>query len=90
MDKNLKFLKTWSVAQFKTEQQVEKIEVLRNEATGKCFMAFGFERGAVSEKFERGELTNPVVSQVCSAETGEMFYLLHQKSEGGAEKLAVL
>ena len=90
MDKNLKFLKTWSVAQFKTERQVENIEVLRNEATGKCFMAFGFERGAVSEKFERGELTNPVVSQVCSAETGEMFYLLHQKGEGGAEKLAVL
>ncbi|MEA4981537.1 MAG: hypothetical protein VB066_02360 [Paludibacter sp.] len=90
MDKNLKFLKTWSVAQFKAEQQVEKIEVLRNESTGKCFMAFGFEKGAVSDRFQRGELTNPVVSQVCNAETGEMFYLLHQQSEGGAEKLAVL
>lgn len=90
MDKNLKFLKTWSVAQFKEEKQVEKIEILRNEATGKCFMAFGFEKGAVSEKFERKELTSPVISQVCNAETGDMFYLLHQKGEGGAEKLAVL
>lgn len=90
MDKNLKFLKTWSVAQFKAEQQVDKIEILRNEATGKCFMVFGFEKGAVSEKFERKELTNPVISQVCSAETGDMFYLLHQKGEGGAETLAVL
>ena len=90
MERNLKFLKTWTVTQFKAEQQVEKIEVLKNDATGKCFMAFGFEKGAVSEKFERGELTNPVVSQVCSAETGDLFYLLHQKGEGGAQTLAVL
>ncbi len=90
MDNKLKFLKSWSVAQFKAEQEVDKIEVLKNEATGKCFMAFGFEKGAVSEKFQRGELTNPIISQVCSAETGEMFYLLHQKGEGGAETLAVL
>jgi len=90
MDNKLKFLKSWSVAQFKAEQDVDKIEVLKNEATGKCFMAFGFEKGAVSEKFQRGELTNPIISQVCSAETGEMFYLLHQKGEGGAETLAVL
>jgi len=90
MDNKLKFLKSWSVAQFKAEQEIDKIEVLKNEATGKCFMAFGFEKGAVSEKFQRGELTNPIISQVCSAETGEMFYLLHQKGEGGAETLAVL
>lgn len=90
MESNLKFLKTWSVAQFKAEHQVDKIEVLKNDATGKCFMAFGFEKGAVSEKFEKGELTNPVVSQVCSADTGEMFYMLHQKGEGGALTMAVL
>jgi len=90
MDKNLKFLKTWTINQFKAEQQVEKIEVLKNEATGKCFIAFGFEKGAVSEKFERGELTNPVISQVCSPETGDLFMLLHQKGEGGAEIMAVL
>jgi len=89
MDKNLKFLKTWTINQFKAEQQVEKIEVLKNDATGKCFMAFGFEKGAVSERFERGELTNPVISQVCSPE-GDMFMLLHQKGEGGAEVMAVL
>ena len=90
MDNKLKFLKSWSVSQFKAEQQVDKIEILKNEATGKCFMAFGFETGAVSEKFERGELTNPIVSQVCSAETGDTFYLLHQKGEGGTQTLAVL
>jgi len=90
MDNKLKFLKSWSVAQFKAEQEIDKIEVLKNEATGKCFMAFGFEKGAVSEKFQRGELTNPIISQVCSAETGEMFYLLHQKGENTAQTLAVL
>ena len=90
MNNKLKFLKSWSVAQFKAEQEVDKIEVLKNEATGKCFMAFGFEKGAVSEKFERGELTNPIISQVCNAETGDMFYLLHQKGESSAQTLAVL
>jgi len=86
----LKFLKTWSVAQFKNEQKVDKIEVKKNEATGKCFFVYGFETGACSEKFESGELTKPVISQVCSPETGDMFMLLHQFGEGGAPTLAVL
>ena len=53
-------------------------------------MAYGFETGACSHKALTGELTNPVISQVCSAETGETFYLLHQKGEGGATLLGTL
>ena len=34
MDSNLKFLKTMSVADFKKQHEVEKIEVKRNEHTG--------------------------------------------------------
>lgn len=86
----LKFLKTQTVSQFKSEQHVDQIEIKRNDATGKCFFVYGFETGACSEKFQSGEVTNPVVSQVCSPMTGDMFYLLHQKGEGGAETLAVL
>lgn len=84
MERNLKFLKTMSVAEFKAQHNVEKIEVKRNEHTGKCFFVYGFETGACSRKVETGELTIPVISEVCSAETGDIFLLLHQKGEGGA------
>lgn len=90
MERNLKFLKTMSVAEFKAQHNVEKIEVKRNEHTGKCFFVYGFETGACSRKVETGELTIPVISEVCSAETGDIFLLLHQKGEGGATTLATL
>lgn len=90
MERNLKFLKTMSVAEFKAKHQVEKIEVKKNEHTGKCFFVYGFETGACSKKAESGELTTPVISEVCSAETGYMFFLLHQQGEGGAITLATL
>ena len=88
MERNLKFLKTMSVAEFKALQQVEEIK--RNEHTGKCFFVYGFETGACSKKVETGDLTMPVISEVCSAETGDMFFLLHQQGEGGATTLATL
>lgn len=90
MERNLKFLKTISVADFKAQHQIEKIEVKRNENTGKCFFVYGFETGACSKKVETGELTVPVISEVCSAETGDIFFLLHQREEGGATTLATL
>ena len=58
MERNLKFLKTMSVAEFKAQHNVEKIEVKRNEHTGKCFFVYGFETGACSRKVETGELTS--------------------------------
>lgn len=86
----LKFLDTWSVSQFKQNHHVQKIEIKKNEETGKCFFVYGIETGACSAKIKTGELTNPVISQVCSTETGDMFYLLHQKGECKAMTLAVL
>ena len=90
MESNLKFLKTMSIADFKQQYNVETIEVKRNEHTGKCFFVYGFETGACSRKVEKGDLTIPVISEVCSPDTGDMFYLLHQKGEGGATTLATL
>ena len=87
---NLKFVETLSVAEFKAQKNVQKIEVKQNPHNGKCFFVYGCEVGAVSEKFLKGKLTNPVISQVCSAETGDMFYLWHQQGEGGAPVLATL
>lgn len=86
----LTFLESWSVSQFKQNHHVEKIEIKENEATGKCFFVYGFETGACSSKVKTGELNNPVISQVCISETGEIFYLLHQKGESKAMTLAVL
>ncbi len=90
MEKTLKFLETMTVNEFKTQKGVNKIEVKQNPHTGKCFFVYGFETGAVSEKFLSGEVTNPVISQVCSPDTGDMFYMLHQGGEGKATILATL
>ena len=95
----LKFLETVTVNEFKTQKGVNKIEIKQNPHTGKCFFVYGFETGAcsrkvetgaVSDKFINGEVTNPVISQVCSPDTGDMFYMLHQRGEGGAMTLATL
>ena len=83
MIRDLAFIQSWSVPQFKENQRVEEIEVKRNEKTGKHFFVYGFESGACSRKVETGELTMPMVSKVVSATTGEQFYLLHQRGEGG-------
>ena len=87
---SLKFIETMSVAEFKAQKEVKKIDVKQNLQTGKCFFVYGCETGAVSDKFANGEITNPVISQVCSPETGDMFYILHQKGDGGAPILATL
>jgi len=69
---------------------VSKIDILKSELTGKSFFAFGPETGACSRRALTGKLTDPVISQVCSADTGDTFYLLHQKGEGGATLLGSL
>ena len=89
--KDLAFLQTWSIPQFKANFGVQNIEVKKNESTGKCFFVYGTETGACSKKVVTGEVTAPVISQVCVSSTGDVFYLLHQQGEGGkATTLAVL
>jgi hypothetical protein len=91
MEKNLKFIDTLSIDDFKKKFDVKEIVIKKNESTGKCFFVFGVETGAVSRKVLTGQLTVPMISQVVSADTGDMFYLLHQKGEGkGATTLAVI
>lgn len=86
----VKFIETLSVTDFKKKMGVDKIEVKQNPKSGKCFFVYGTEIGAVSEKFIKGEITFPVISKICVPKTGDMFYLLHQKGEGGAPVLATL
>ena len=86
----LKFLETMTINEFKSQKEVKAIEVKQNPHTGKCFFVYGCETGAVSERFLKGDITKPVISQVCSPETGDMFYMLHQQGDGGAPTLATL
>ena len=81
--RDLVFRETWSVPEFKAKQGVLEIEVKRNEKTGKWFFDYKFGSGACSRRAEIGEIDNPVISDVISSTTGEQFYLLHQKGEGG-------
>ena len=78
---NLRFVRTMSVEDFKKGMG-------KNPHTGKCFFVYGNEVGAVSSRFERGGIDMPVISQVCSADTGELFFMLHQRGEGGCATLA--
>lgn len=84
----LVFLQTWSVDDFKKETGTVTLEVKRNPHTGKLFFAYGNEVGAVSDRLESGGFSSPVVSQVCSEDTGDTFFLLHQRGEGGCPTLA--
>ena len=81
MHTNLTFLQTWSIPEFKEAHQIDKLSILQNSSTGKAFFSYGVETGACSKKVASGQVDAPVISQVCSGDTGEVFMLLHQKGE---------
>lgn len=88
-NKNLEFLDTLTVEQFKAEKHVDKISVKKNPETGKLFFTFGAKAGAVSAK---GIPAHPMVSYVKGEPTPEnpsgKFYLLHEEGQGGAPVVA--
>jgi hypothetical protein len=86
----LQFLQTWSINDFKEKEKVERVEIRINDTTGKCFFVYGEHTGACSKKAETGQISLPVISEVCSPVTGDLFYLLHQKGENPSRTLAVL
>lgn len=88
-NRNLQFLDTQTVEQFKAEKHVEKIQVKENPKTGKLFFVFGAKVGAVAAK---GVPTHPMISLVKGDQTPENpsgeFYLLHEEGQGGASVVA--
>lgn len=88
-NKNLEFIDTLTVEQFKAEKHVDKISVKKNPKTGKLFFTFGAKAGAVAAK---GVPTHPMVSYVKGEPTPEnptgRFYLLHEEGQGGAPVVA--
>lgn len=84
----LSFLRTLTVAQFKSEQNCSKIDAKENPKNpGHFFMCneAGSVIGAVSAKITTG-LDKPVVSEV--SDGSRTFFLLHNKGEGGAATIA--
>lgn len=83
-NKNLEFLDTLTVEQFKAEKRVDKIQVKKNPHTGKLFFTFGAKTGAVAAK---GVPSHPMISLV-KGNDGEQFYLLHEEGQGSAPVIA--
>lgn len=82
-NKNLQFIDTLTVEQFKAEKRVDKIQVKQNPKTGKLFFTFGAKTGAVAAK---GVPSHPMISLVKGDE--DEFYLLHEEGQGGAPVVA--
>ena len=87
--KNVVFLETLTVEQFKRAQGVDKVVVKQNPHTGKYFMTFGAKTGAVAKK---GIPTNPMISFVQGEPTEKnpngKFWILHEEGTGGAPVVA--
>lgn len=87
MEKNLKFIETKTIEQFKEDKKVSKIDVVKSPRTNKLFFAWGPNEdcyGAVAEKNQNGVFINPVISKVEGEKTERnpdgIFYLLHEEA----------
>ena len=74
MNHTLKFLRTFTLDEFKEWKGILQIRIIRNEQTGKHFFGYGDKAGAVTSKY-------PVISEVLSEESGEQFLLLHNAGD---------
>lgn len=77
MNGALKFLRTFTLEEFKEWKGIMQIRIIRNEQTGKYFFAYGDKAGAVTSKYPVVKLDHPVISEVISEGRGEQFFLLH-------------
>lgn len=82
-EKNLQFLETLTVEQFKSRMLVSHIDVKQNPKTGSIFFSYGAKVGAVSLK---GIPQHPMFSLVKGEPTSENpsgeFWLLHEEGQG--------
>ena len=81
MNHTLKFLRTFTLDEFKEWKGILQIRIIRNEQTGKHFFGYGDKAGAVTSKYPAEPLDHPVVSEVISEESGEQFLLLHNAGD---------
>jgi len=74
METTLKFRKQFTIADFKSANNGNKIEIIKNPKTSKVFFVCGSVNGKVSKK----GYAEPVISE-CTDGT-ETFYMLHSKN----------
>jgi len=86
---SLTFLSTMTADEFKALHGVLKLDIFRNEKTGKNFFGFGNEYGAVYAKYPTEPIKEAMVSEVATS-SGETFFLLHNKGEHSATKMETL
>ena len=90
MTNTLKFLRTFTLDEFKEWKGILQIRIIRNEQTGKYFFGYGDKAGAITSKYPAEPLDHPVVSEVISEESGEQFLLLHNAGEESGEQFLLL
>lgn len=81
MNHTLKFLRTFTLDEFKEWKGILQIRIIHNEQTGKHFFGYGDKAGAVTSKYPAEALDHPVISEVLSEESGEQFLLLHNAGD---------
>ena len=62
MTNTLKFLRTFTLDEFKEWKGILQIRIIRNEQTGKYFFGYGDKAGAVTSKYPAEPLDHPVIA----------------------------
>jgi hypothetical protein len=73
----LVFSNSKTIGQFKADNNVSKIDIVKNPKTEKIFFSYVGGSGAVSSKWVRSEVS--IISTVSDRETGETFLMLHNE-----------
>jgi len=81
MENKLKFIKTYTIEEFKEQNNGLLIKIMKSNKSGKYYFRCGNSSGAVSQHNVEEVFSNPAVSLVESLDTGEQFFLVHKKGE---------
>ena len=76
---NLIFSEAKTIAQFKADNNLSALPVVKTPNTGKIFLSWPGGSGAISSKWVKEE--SSVISRVTDEETGESFFMLHNEAK---------
>ena len=84
------FLQTWTLQQFKSKNKTDKLEIKKNEKTGKYYFTCGNEKGVCSKRAISGKMFNPVISQVIGVNSDKSFLMLHHSEDKASPLVSTL
>lgn len=73
----LSFSNPRTISQFRADNNISKIDIVKNPKTDKIFFSYVGGSGAVSTKWVKSEVS--IVSTVTDTETGVTFLMLHNE-----------